>query len=419
MNVRYQPFGLCLWAVLLVLGLVQVARAQGSGTVDQYCFNNNLGSCAGTWKNTPAQACAEGAAFYTAARQGVDSQVCTVTLCSGNLDVPPRQFACRLTFGLVYHNGLTYRSAAGSLPCPSAGTKSTRNFTYAFDNSPNGGLDVTSLTAAVGLAGTSLCAVGDGASCSVTLGAFPTQAWTSTKPTATGLYRHSVDYEVTHTGSSCTPSAAEKRLSDAVDVVPPCPGAFGTVNGTPTCIPTGPKTTRDRPLRSDGTDVPVNAGNPAAGSRGSDPLANRSPATGANNGNNGSTPAASDGSAVKWGGGLTSTAGTSSASGSSLKAEDIKTDCDKRPNSIGCSEYGTPDGSVQLGRSESGFSSIGVVSFAGGGSCPPPLSFSVAGHQYAIAYDPICNNATSYIRPVVLVLGAALAAFIFANGFKS
>ncbi|MFN4349739.1 MAG: virulence factor TspB C-terminal domain-related protein [Hylemonella sp.] len=422
-HVRRQLTCLLRWALLLVLGLVQVAHAQGTATVDQYCFNSNAGSCAGTWQSSPAAACAEGAAYWYNQNKAVNPQItaCSINACSGRLDSPPNQFSCTLqpNNAYTYNNGLSYRSAAGSLPCPAAGTKATRNFTYAWDNSANGGGDVVQLTAALALAGSTSCVVADGSSCAATLGGFPTQAWSSLKPTSTGLYRHSMDYVVTYTGSNCTPSSTEKKLSDATDPVPPCPGAFGTVNGTPTCVPTGSRTPRDKPTQSDGTDAPVNAGNPSAGSRGSDSLANRSPGTGTNNGNNGSTPATSDGVGLRWGGGVPSTAGTSAGSTSTLKAEDIKTDCDKKPNSIGCSEYGTPDGSVTLGRTDSGFSSIAVVSFGAAASCPAPLPFDVAGRTYSVSFQSICTNANDYIRPVVLVLGAALAAFIFVAGFRS
>ncbi|MDZ4100698.1 MAG: virulence factor TspB C-terminal domain-related protein [Hydrogenophaga sp.] len=71
------------------------------------------------------------------------------------------------------------------------------------------------------------------------------------------------------------------------------------------------------------------------------------------------------------------------------------------------------------GRTDSGFSSIAVVSFGAAASCPAPLPFDVAGRTYSVSFQSICTNANDYIRPVVLVLGAALAAFIFVAGFRS
>lgn len=417
-HVRHQFIGFLLWALYAVLAPVQVAHAQGTATVDQYCFNNTGGSCAGTWKNTPTEACAEGAAFYSTANA---PQTCVVQTCSGNLDSPARQFSCKLTAGFVYTNGLSYRSAAGTLPCPSAGTKSVRDFTIGYSNSPNDGAPSAPEVAAYSaLVGSSRCMVAGGASCGVTLAPQANMAYMSTQPTSTGLYRVSVDIEVTYSGTSCTPSATDNAATNAAQAVPPCPGAYGTVNGKPTCVLTSPGTAQAAPLKSDGTAVPVTTGNPAAGSSGADPVGNRVPTSGTNGANNGSPVTAADGVSVGWGKGVPANAGTTSgASGSSLKAEDIKTDCDKKPNSIGCQEFGTPDNSVSLGRSDSGFSSIGVVSFGSSASCPAPLPFDVAGRTYSISFQSICTNANDYIRPVVLVLGAALAAFIFVAGFRS
>lgn len=423
-HVRHQLARLLRWSLLLVLGLVQVVHAQGTATMTLYSI---AGMPGGPYASMTAVAAAYGPYIITQISQcGAPFTIVGTTI--NNLTVQTTVYGANECgtrgAGVQFIAGTgtaTTTQGTGTLPCPSAGSLATRNFTYAWDNSPNGGSDVSQLTNALSLAGSTSCVSGGGSSCTAVIGSFPVQAFSSVKPSATGLYRHSVDYEISYTGASCTPTAADKKLSEATDPVPQCPGAYGTVNGVPTCVPSASRTTVPKPVKSDGTDAPVIAGNPSAGSSGSDAIGNRSPATGTNNGNNGSAPSSYDGASLRWGGGIPATTGTTagSGSGSTLKAEDIKTDCDKKPNSIGCSEYGTPDGSVTLGRSDSGFSSIAVVSFGSAASCPAPLPFDVAGRSYSVSFQSICTNANDYIRPVVLVLAAALAAFIFVAGFRS
>ncbi len=101
----------------------------------------------------------------------------------------------------------------------------------------------------------------------------------------------------------------------------------------------------------------------------------------------------------------------------STKPDPVKTDCDKIPDSMGCSKFGTPDAPT-LPKSDFGFSSITPVIFATAGGCPPPLTFVVRGQVFDFSYQPLCDASTNYLRPVVLVLGVALAAFLFVGGFK-
>lgn len=94
-------------------------------------------------------------------------------------------------------------------------------------------------------------------------------------------------------------------------------------------------------------------------------------------------------------------------------------ECDTNPDSLACLKLGTPDNGVQLTKLDAGFSAITPVSFAAGVGCPADLTFNVNAKPYAISYAPMCNAASTYGAPVVLILGVALAAFIFSGGFKA
>ncbi|MBI5330715.1 MAG: hypothetical protein HZB71_08890 [Betaproteobacteria bacterium] len=52
-------------------------------------------------------------------------------------------------------------------------------------------------------------------------------------------------------------------------------------------------------------------------------------------------------------------------------------------------------------------------------SCPADKSFTVAGQTYSVSYTQICNAATDYVRPLVILLASVMAYMIFVNGMKS
>ena len=93
--------------------------------------------------------------------------------------------------------------------------------------------------------------------------------------------------------------------------------------------------------------------------------------------------------------------------------------CAENPTLVGCSTLGTPSGSSSLTTSDSGFSSITPLALTSVTSCPAPASFVVLGSTYSLSFSSLCSNIQSYVAPVVLVLGAALASFVFVGGFKS
>ena len=108
---------------------------------------------------------------------------------------------------------------------------------------------------------------------------------------------------------------------------------------------------------------------------------------------------------------------TTTASSTSPAAPEQKTDCDKYPDDIGCSKYGDPVDQT-LKTADSGFSAITPVTFSAAAGCPAPLTFTAGGGSYSFSYSSLCSAANDYVRPVVIVLGAALAMFAFVGGFK-
>lgn len=129
----------------------------------------------------------------------------------------------------------------------------------------------------------------------------PKAVFQSQSPTSSGLYRVSVDLNVTYTGRTCSPGEADQAALSPDAAIPPCPGFVGEINGVPGCYGTASNPTRN--------DVPApkpteaEAGNPAAGEKpstgegsGSDG-AGRTPSTG--NGGPAGGPAAAAGSGTK------------------------------------------------------------------------------------------------------------------------
>ena len=342
----------------------------------------------------------------------------TVFACPPNSTLTNGQCTCSANF---IEDGPKASCVSAHTGCPSSGTSETKNFTLGYSNSPNDSSDVSGLIQPV--QGSSTCASGGVTSCNVTVGPIA-MAWSSLTPTAQGLYRISGDYTVTHTGTACTPTTSQRSLTDSASAPPACPGTWGTVNGKPVCIPGSTLSRTAVPA----TTAPNRSGNPIAGSSGNSDLPSRQPtaASGTGNGGNaGSAPSTSDGSTLPARGLAVSptigtTVGASSSSGGIAASDlaDIKTDCDKYPSSIGCSQYGSAS-SQSLPSQDSGFSSITSVAFASSATCPAAQNFNVLGNAYAISFQPICNTAQSYIQPVVLILAASLASFIFIGGFKS
>lgn len=54
-----------------------------------------------------------------------------------------------------------------------------------------------------------------------------------------------------------------------------------------------------------------------------------------------------------------------------------------------------------------------------GGSCPASQSMSFAGHTVQIPMEPICDAASSYLRPFTLLLASVSAYYLFVGGLKT
>ena len=96
-------------------------------------------------------------------------------------------------------------------------------------------------------------------------------------------------------------------------------------------------------------------------------------------------------------------------------AEDKRSECEKSPDSAGCAKLGDPTNSTVPTSTVP--VSITPVDLATG-VCPASITWTAYG-SHTFEFTPICNAAETYIKPVVLVIGAALAAFIFVGGLKS
>ena len=88
---------------------------------------------------------------------------------------------------------------------------------------------------------------------------------------------------------------------------------------------------------------------------------------------------------------------------------DSKTDCDKYPKSIGCSEYGTipipdtlPTTNVSLNLNVGGYSL---------GECPAPQSLSMTRGTFSLSNQPLCDMATG-IKPLFIALAYLAAGYV-------
>jgi len=95
---------------------------------------------------------------------------------------------------------------------------------------------------------------------------------------------------------------------------------------------------------------------------------------------------------------------------------DSQTDCDKYPESIGCSKYGTPSSSDTLDKRTSAVT-ITPSTFSGSGACPSPVTFSVASHTYSFAYTDLCTRLAA-LRTLFLAIAAFIAAWVVASALK-
>lgn len=350
------------------------------------------------------------------------SSACAAAVNAFNAKFPtvPSSFVSATTTTCTYKASNGYN---GTIPmsctqvtnsCPSAGTTKKLNFTVGYTPDPDlkyeqlGDVNMANFGAVV-KKGSACSYNGCTVNFSSSLDGLTDEWWESLKPNSQGLYRISVNMKTTYTGASCTPTAQETSVTSPNADPATCKGTYGTVSGKPVCIPSGLGNTNLVTSQSPSTTT-IHAGNPTAGSSGG--LTDIPP--GGSGNADGGPSTTYDGTTFPVNGPLPSGSGTSTN-----PQPDPKTDCDKKPDSIGCSEYGTPDNGIQLNKLDSGVSSIQILSFASMQSCPADLTFTVMGNQYSISYAPVCNVAASYIAPIVLLISTAIAAFIFVGGFKN
>lgn len=96
--------------------------------------------------------------------------------------------------------------------------------------------------------------------------------------------------------------------------------------------------------------------------------------------------------------------------------ETSKTDCEKFPDSIGCSTLGTAPVADPYKKSTSAVSVV-AVNFTSASACPAPLSFTAMTHTYSISYQPLCDRL-ALLRTLFLMVAGVIAAYILANSFK-
>jgi hypothetical protein len=107
---------------------------------------------------------------------------------------------------------------------------------------------------------------------------------------------------------------------------------------------------------------------------------------------------------------------TSVTTAAGTPATPAPTDCDKFPNSIGCSDFGDVPDSVLPTKSIP--IAITPITLGGAGACPAPHTFTVYGHVYTIPFTSVCDFATA-TKPFILVSAWLAASLIFVGGIKN
>ncbi len=91
--------------------------------------------------------------------------------------------------------------------------------------------------------------------------------------------------------------------------------------------------------------------------------------------------------------------------------------CALYPDIIACQTFGTPDPEKPVATDKTlGQFTPGTLSEAG--TCPAPISLNIAGVNALMSWDPVCNVASTYIRPLVLLMASVAAYFIFVGGLR-
>lgn len=89
--------------------------------------------------------------------------------------------------------------------------------------------------------------------------------------------------------------------------------------------------------------------------------------------------------------------------------------CKDYPDSAGCAKLGEIPEADELTKKTEAVSVV-AVAFAGG-SCPPPVSFSVMSQSHSFSYGPLCDRL-AVLKFLFLAIAGVLAAYILADSFK-
>lgn len=106
------------------------------------------------------------------------------------------------------------------------------------------------------------------------------------------------------------------------------------------------------------------------------------------------------------------------ADGTDKAPTDSADPCAGNPDSVQCSTLGSLDPAGDpLPTTHNLSFQPGTLATAG--TCPAPRSMSALGHPIAFSYQPICDAASTYIRPFVLLASAIASYFIFVGGLRT
>lgn len=115
--------------------------------------------------------------------------------------------------------------------------------------------------------------------------------------------------------------------------------------------------------------------------------------------------------------GVTTTTTTSTAQPAPAPAEASDL-CKLHPGSSACAALGDPGTANPPGKTDVpvGWSEVAMPT---AGGCPAPLQATIpGGRTVTLSYDAVCDAASSYVRPVLLLLAAVACVFIFVGGTK-
>lgn len=84
--------------------------------------------------------------------------------------------------------------------------------------------------------------------------------------------------------------------------------------------------------------------------------------------------------------------------------------CEQYPDILACEKMGEVE-PVELETKEIDFQFDEVDGFAGGNTCPPPISVEVVGHEIEFSWEPVCDSLTM-VRPLMIAMAWLSAAFI-------